>query len=148
MPPNSFILHLLFIVDADGVPFEKNDVLRRLHQVANAPIFGYYASEFGLGIIGGRLYQDFEVGAQGARTAIRILRGEKLESIPPQMLEATAPVYDWRELNRWGISEERLPAGSVIKFRQPSFWMLYRWPISRGDPDWSPPNGLNRPFDS
>ena len=89
----------------------KNEALRRLHEVANAPLFGYSASEFGLGPIGGRLYQDSEVGADGARTAIRILRGES-PGASPQVLRR-APVFDWRELQRWGISEARLPAGSL-----------------------------------
>jgi PAS domain-containing protein len=130
LPPRSFILHILFVVDAAGVPCEKNEAIRRLHQVANAPLFGYYASELGLGTVGGRLYQDSEHGVQGARTAIRILRGERPESIPAKAIETAAPVFDWRELKRWGISEARLPAGSVIQFRQPGFWELYRWPIA------------------
>ena len=127
LPPNSFVLHALFIVDAAGVPCERNEALRRLHEVANAPVFAYYTSEFGLGSIGGRLFQDTEVGAKAAHTAVRILRGERPERIPVQILEATVPTYDWRELRRWGISEARLPAGSVIRFRQPTFWERYRW---------------------
>jgi signal transduction histidine kinase len=126
LPPHSFILHGLFLVDGAGVPCENNDLIRRLHEVANAPLFACFASEFGLGPIGGRLYPDSEVGAQGARTAIRILRGERPESIPPQVLEEAAPVYDWRELQRWGISEARLPAGSVVEFREPTFWQQYQ----------------------
>jgi PAS domain S-box-containing protein len=132
LPPRSFILHALFVVDATGVPCEKSEALRRLHQTANAPIFGYYASQFGLGAIGGRLYQDSEIGVQGARTAIRILRGERPGSIPPKVFEAAAPVFDWRELQRWCISEGRLPAGSVIQFRQPGLWERYRWPLAGG----------------
>ena len=130
LPPRSFILHVLFLVDVAGNPFDQNEPLRRLHAVANAPIFGYAASELGLGPIGGRLYQDSEVGAQAARNAIRILRGESPGSIPLLELKATTPVYDWRELQRWGISEARLPAGSVVRFRQPTFWELYAWPIA------------------
>ena len=56
-----------------------------------------------------------------------LLRGERPESIPPQILEASAPIYDWRELQRWGISEANLPVGSVIQFRQPTFWERYHW---------------------
>jgi hypothetical protein len=130
LPPRSFILYGLFLVDAAGIPCEKDEALRRLHQVANAPLFGYYTSELGLGTIGGRLYRDSEVGAEGARTAIRILRGERPGSIPPKVFEAAAPVFDWRELHRWGVSEARLPAGSVIQFRQAGFWERYRWPIA------------------
>jgi signal transduction histidine kinase len=127
LPPHSFILFGMFVMDATGVPFENDEALRRVRAVANAPVFGYFGSEFGLGAIGGRLYQDTEVGVRGARAAIRILRGERPESIPPEILEAGAPVFDWRELRRWGISEARLPAGSVIRFQQPTFSELYRW---------------------
>jgi len=129
LPPRSFILFGMFVVDAAGVPVEQDEALQRLHAVANAPVFGYFGSEFGLGAIGGRLYQDAEVGVRGARAAIRILRGERPERIPPQILQAAAPVFDWRELHRWGISEARLPTGSVVQFRQPTVWELYRWRI-------------------
>jgi signal transduction histidine kinase len=129
LPPHSFILFGMFVVDAAGVPFDQDEALRRLHAVANAPLFGYFGSEFGLGAIGGRLYQDAEVGVRAARAAIRILHGERPESIPPQILEAGAPVFDWRELRRWGISEARLPPGSVIRFREPTVWERYRWRI-------------------
>ena len=41
-----------------------------------------------------------------------------------------SPVYDWRELKRWGISEDRLPPGSSILFREPTVWQRYRWYIA------------------
>ncbi|MDS4071335.1 MAG: ATP-binding protein [Candidatus Competibacter sp.] len=126
LPPHSFILFGMFIMDAEGVPYDSEAALKALHAVANAPLFGYFASQFGSGAIGGRLYQDAEVGARSARAAISILRGERPESIPPLILEAAAPVYDWRELQRWGISEARLPAGSIIQFRQPTVWEQYQ----------------------
>ena len=49
LPPRSFILHGLFVVDAAGVPCERSEALRRLHEIANAPLFGYFESEFSLG---------------------------------------------------------------------------------------------------
>ena len=132
LPPHSFILHGMFVVDAAGVSCEQSQALRRLHAVANAPLFSYFGSEFGLGPIGGRLYQDSEVGVQAARTAVRLLRGEKPGNIPPQVLGDGVPVFDWRELQRWSIPEARLPAGSVLQFCEPSPWVRYRWPIAGG----------------
>lgn len=129
LPPRSFIFHAFFIVDAAGIHYEHNEVLRRLHEVANAPVFAYFANDLGLGAVGGRLFQDSELGAQGARTAIRILRGEQAGRIPVQTMEASRPTYDWRELRRWGIDESRLPPGSVVQYRQPTLWGLYRWYI-------------------
>lgn len=40
-----------------------------------------------------------------------------------------APTFDWRALNRWGISESRLPPGSIVRFGPPSVWDQYRWYI-------------------
>jgi len=120
---------VMLVMDAAGVPYDNDAALKALHAVANAPLFGYFASQFGLGAIGGRLYQDADVGARSARTAIRLLHGERPENLPPQIIEAVVPIYDWRELQRWGISEAGLPAGSIIQFRQPTFWELYRWRV-------------------
>jgi signal transduction histidine kinase len=39
-------------------------------------------------------------------------------------------VYDWRELQRWNISEARLPPGSVVQFREPSALERYRWQLA------------------
>ena len=47
-----------------------------------------------------------------------------------QNLLGISPAYDWRELRRWGISETRLPPGSIVQFQQPTFWEQYRWYIS------------------
>jgi hypothetical protein len=129
LPPRSFILHGLFVVDAAGVPCERNEALRRLHETANAPVFAYFASELGLGATGGRLFQDVEVGAQAAGAASRILRGESPANIPMQMLSEPTPTYDWRELQRWGISESHLPPGSIVAYRQRTFWQQHRWHI-------------------
>jgi len=36
-------------------------------------------------------------------------------------------MYDWRELQRWNISEASLPPGSVVRFRELTAWERYRW---------------------
>jgi len=117
----------MLLMDADGVPYDGFEALDAIYAAANAPIFGYYRSHLGRGAVGGRLYQETQVGVEAARVAIRILRGERAGDIPPVILGASPPTYDWRELTRWGISLHRLPAGSVIEFRQPTFWAQYRW---------------------
>jgi hypothetical protein len=38
-------------------------------------------------------------------------------------------MFDWRELRRWGISEESLPPGSDVRFKGFTFWEQYRWRI-------------------
>jgi PAS domain-containing protein len=125
LPPRSFVIYGMLIEDAAGIGYGQEAGLRRIRAAAKSPVYGCFGSQFGAGIIGGRLYQDEAVGRETARVAIRILRGERPEVIPPQLLEKAAPRYDWRELNRWGIRESVLPAGSVVSFRQPGFWEKY-----------------------
>ena len=83
----------------------------------------------GVGIVGGRLLPDRSLGVKAAEVAARILHGEAPSSIQSPPLEAGPPTFDWRELQHWYIAEDRLPAGSLVLFRPPSFWRLYRWYI-------------------
>ena len=126
LPPRSFILLGLLLRDASGVTHNEDEALQRLRAVANAPINGLYQNQLGLGIVGGRLYQGEVQGMESARIAVRILRGESISSFPPLIIGTQPPRYDWRELQRWGISENRLPRGSVVEFRQPTVWQRYR----------------------
>jgi PAS domain S-box-containing protein len=127
LPPRSFILIGLFLRDALGVTYNQEEALQRLHAVANAPINGLFQHQLGLGIVGGRLYQAEVQGIESARIAVRVLRGEPVSNFPPLIIPAQGPQYDWRELQRWNIPEDRLPIGSVIAFRQPTVWQQHRW---------------------
>ena len=131
LPPNSFMLHALLLRDASGVTHNQDEALQQLRAVANAPINGLYQNQLGLGLVGGRLYQAEVEGDEAARVAIRILRGEPISTFPPRIIGPQPHArYDWRELQRWKISEARLPPGSVVEFRQPTIWERYRWWIA------------------
>ncbi len=132
LPPRSAIFYALLVMDAEGVPQWEEGALTRLHDVANAPIFGVFQTQLGRGIVGGPLMDMEEMGRNTAAVATRILRGEAPASlrIPPQ--EMGVPQFDWRELRRRGISEARLPAGSVVRFRQLGIWERYWWLVCGG----------------
>ena len=129
LPPRSFVLLALLIRDASGVSHNQDEALQHLRAVTNAPINGLYQNQLGLGLVGGRLYQAEAQGEASARIAIRVLSGEPISQFPPQVIPTLSPRYDWRELRRWNISENRLPPGSVILFRQPPLWQEYRWHV-------------------
>lgn len=129
LPPRSAIAYGTLLVDAAGVPHEQLKALERLCAVANAPVFGTEEEQLGHGIIGGSLVSGRALGQETARLAARILRGEPPGSITPPVISAGPPKFDWRQLQRWRVSESRLPRGSVVRFRQPSGWQRYRWYI-------------------
>ena len=125
LPPRSFILLALLVRDARGVTYNQDQALQRLQAAANAPINGIFQNQLGLGIVGGRLYQAELEGEESARVAIRILRGDPVSGHPPRIIEAQKPRYDWRELQRWNIPEDRLPPGSRVEFREPTVWQRH-----------------------
>ncbi len=127
LPPNSAIFWELMIVDAAGVVHEGGTALSRLHAVANAPIFSYDESFFGREIVGGPLLLVADSSRQTAAVAARILNGEKAGEIRVPPVQFASPMFDWREMQHWGIGENRLPAGSQIYFRDPTLWSQYRW---------------------
>src|SRR5215469_10529093 len=129
MPPNSAILWFVLTEDAGGVTYAQDRALEKMREVASAPIFGLGDYQLGRGIVGGPLIQSQALGQEAAEVALRILKGDKPGDINPRSVLFGAPMYDWRELRRWGISEDRLPPGSIIKFREPSLWEQYRWQI-------------------
>jgi signal transduction histidine kinase/CheY-like chemotaxis protein len=59
---------------------------------------------------------------------LRIANGERPQDIPIERAPET-PMFDWRQLKRWNISEDLLPPGSVIQFRELTMWEQYRWRI-------------------
>ena len=126
LPDHSVIFFPLFSVDGAGVAQSQETVLTQLHARANAPIFGLYDFQVGRGIVGGPLVPTTALAGRAAEVARRLLRGESPSTITTAPMSMTAPTYDWRELQRWGISEARLPPESTVQFRQPSMWGQYR----------------------
>ena len=126
LPPHSAIFWHLMSVDAAGVAHEASSALSRLSSVANAPIFSYLDAFFGGAIVGGSMHSIGEGMAVAAEVAIRILNGEKAGDIKVAPTRFTPPRLDWRQMQRWGISEKNLPPGGQILFRTPTAWEQYR----------------------
>ncbi len=128
LPPRSIIFYLSVSSDTSIKIFTSPEILAQLIPSANAPVYAASQIHMGNGIVGGRLI-DFEaMGTRAAETGLQILAGESPGNIPPHAIPSTT-MFDWRQLRRWSIDENRLPAGSVVQFRELSFWELYKWRV-------------------
>jgi two-component system, LuxR family, sensor kinase FixL len=125
LPPGAAILFGLLGADGAGMPHDTREVLKALRAVARVPIFSFYYSDFGEGVVGGPMHIDRDLGVEAAGMAAGILKGQAPSS-PLRLVPPAAPAYDWRELHRWGISETRLPPGAEVLYRRPSLWQSYR----------------------
>jgi signal transduction histidine kinase len=126
LPPHSAILWHLMNVDAAGVSHEENESLNALASVASAPIFSYDGSFFEGALVGGPMFSVMESSVVTANVANRILSGERAGDIKTQPVGFAAPRFDWRQMQKWGISEDLLPPGSTVDFRSPPLWQAYR----------------------
>ena len=129
LPPRSVIYYPTIRVDARGAPQEGDAMLFRFIELGRAPIFTHVDSHFGQGIVGGPMFSSREIGQSCAEAAVRILNGEAPGDIKMPPVGLAKPVYDWRQLQRWHISESLLPPGSSVQFREPTVWEQYRIPI-------------------
>src|SRR6185295_16469609 len=96
------------------------------------PTFGYSTTWLGRGIVGGLLIRYEVVAERAAAMTARILKGERASTIPQNAEPAAASLFDWRQLQRWGIDERHLPPGSEVLFRERTLWSEYRREILAG----------------
>jgi len=130
LPGDSAVVYVGFSTDVTGERYLPAEASQLVAEAANRPTFVDSETFIGLGSVGGLVISPGGIGRVAARFALRILDGENASDIPiTNREEILRPVFDWRQLQRWGISENRLPVGSEIRFRSPTAWEQYHWQI-------------------
>jgi signal transduction histidine kinase len=122
LPEHSVVLYTSFFEDADGHKFvNASKALPMVVEASNAPVFGMSDTYLGRGIVGGDVMRFQEQGKVTANIVSELIQGKKTQDIPIQTLPSSY-VFDWTALRRWQIPENRLPAGSLVVFREPTLW--------------------------
>jgi signal transduction histidine kinase len=130
LPPQTVVLFTTLFQDGVGEPFIPHEVVSRIAAAASAPTYGFLDQYLGRGIVGGNLYSSVVHGTEAGSLVLEALADPAPSR--PSLLEPSANkvMFDWRQLQRWGISEGQLPAGSEIYFREPTAWERYRWQLT------------------
>jgi signal transduction histidine kinase len=129
LPDDSAILYTTINIDGDGQYFLPRDALKILLSAANRPIVVDVGTHMGFGAAGGFALMSAPVGRETAQIVSRILEGEDAAQIPIVPSNAMKLAFDWNVLQRWNISEARLPPESDILFRPVTGWKRYQWQI-------------------
>src|SRR5262245_10823490 len=130
LPGDSAVVYVGFSTDVTGERYLPAEASQLVAEAANRPTFVDSETFIGTGSVGGLVISPGGIGRVAAQVALRVLDGENASDIPiTNRDEILRPVFDWRQLQRWGISENRLPIGSEIRFRSPTAWEQYRWQI-------------------
>jgi signal transduction histidine kinase len=128
LPPQVAILWLSMTLDNDGRRVINREALAHIAKTANVPVYALAASHLGTGIVGGWVADQAALSEATADIAVQVLRGARVQDIPVRQL-TPVPMVDWRAVRRWGIAEGRLPAGTIVRYREPTMWDAYKWRI-------------------
>ena len=128
LPKYSAILFLSLFRDANGQYFIPREIMSIISKEANAPTFGIVDTYLGHGIVGGSLLSAENQGKRFASIALNILRGDPIKNVE-YIKNDNLPMFDWRELKRWSIDEERLPPDSIVRYREQSIWENHKGKI-------------------
>lgn len=105
------------------------DVVPFLAQRSNRPIVTDNETHIGRGSTGGLVAVPEPMAMETGMRALRLLDGEPASRMPIFAGDFTSFIVDWRQLQRWGINENSLPAGTELRYRPPSLWEQYRWQL-------------------
>ena len=126
LPADSAVIFTTLYRDDSGGTYVPRLALNNLAERSNAPIFAAASHWIGTGIVGDGRFSYENLGAQTGELIVRVLRGESASSIGVVAGRLGPSTFDGRQLERWNIPRDRLPAGSQVKFERPSVWQQYR----------------------
>ena len=128
LPEHSIVFYVTLYRDATGQHFPPAEAAGRIGKATNAPFYSIVeAFTTAAGGVGGYLWSLDADAMEVSKTVRQILAGAQPKDIPVHVGDSNRYIFDWRQLRRWGIDEKRLPAGSIVKFKQPTFWEQYKW---------------------
>jgi signal transduction histidine kinase len=133
LPANSIVFTPGFFRDGTGRLFTPREAARLIADASAAPVYGPFSTFMGTGIVGGNMASYSAVGRVAGDTAIQLLAGTAPALLKVPAATPTPLQVDWRQVRRWGIAPESVPADAIVHFREPTLWETYRsWVIVAG----------------
>ena len=121
-PEGTAIILVRYRLDTDGYVFSTQDVLSEITSTTAIPVFSFFDSVYGRGIVGGYMSRASSSAEQVGKTALALLYDEP---VPTPVLPFNY-LFDGSELDRVGIDRDLLPPDRVIEFETFSLWRTYR----------------------
>lgn len=129
LPQDTVIYYTHVSDDGSGRRFVSLDALTSIAAAANQPILVDNEINIGAGPLGGMVFDPETQGRDAGKLVQRLLQGESAASIPIASSEPHL-IFDWRQLKRWKLDPQQLPAQSEVRFYEPNVWERYRWQLA------------------
>ena len=122
----SIILITTYYTDKDGKIEGFQKFCKLISENSKVPVYHLYDFGMGYGAVGGSVLSGRLQGEAAGEIAARILQGESVLEIPISTVQTTKYIFDYKELVRFNISEDRLPEKYEIINKPFSFFETYR----------------------
>jgi len=123
LPPHTVIFFQLVPQESLQLAVGTYDVLAAISQ--RFPTYCIHNYCFDHGVIGGSYPDMDEQVVKAGGLAGQVLSGESPDRLAVINGSRVYRQVDWRQLRRWNIPESRLPANTVVLYRQPTVWERY-----------------------
>ena len=126
LDPRAVVLYLSVILDSDGNRFIPSQFARSLAAASPAPVWTFYDTMLGTGVVGGHV-EDLDTTGRAIAAMLHI--AIDAAPLPPPTQIDGAPAVDWRAMRRHGLDLRHLPVGTRILHYEPTLWERHRLAI-------------------
>jgi ABC-type uncharacterized transport system substrate-binding protein len=103
LPNHTVVFYGAMFHDPAGNAFTPRAALDQFAPASRVPIYTYYDTFLGHGILGGSMVTFQTIGKTAAQIAIRILKGQNPQDAARGTTLVPTPMFDWNQLQRWNI---------------------------------------------
>jgi signal transduction histidine kinase len=121
-----------YFQDGAGRAFTPRESVELITAASAAPVYGPFNTFIGTGVVGGRMPTYESMGRQGGLIVNALIAGSAPGALKLPEIMATDLHVDWRQAQRWGIDEAKIPKDAILYFRAPSLWDAYRKEVIAG----------------
>jgi len=126
LPTDSIVFLISLVIDKSGKTFSFQKSCALISQNSSVPIYSHSDAYLGHGLVGGKLNCGDAQGKMAGEMALRILHGEKVKDIPVVKKSPNRYVFDYHQMQRFGIKLSSLPKGSTVINRPYSFYSKHK----------------------
>jgi len=124
---NSIVFLNGLITDETGRQLMYGEATKWVSRHSRVPVYSLWDVYLGYGIVGGKLISAYRQGRLAGEMALRILNGDSADRLPVvSAREANQYMFDFRQLEKWGIPLAKLPENALFVNRPESFYHKYQ----------------------
>jgi len=114
LPKDSIVLYLSWLRTGAGYRLTVKESVSRVVAASRVPVFGCWDFIVEAGAFGGRVVSGRLQGIAAAERALRVIRGEAVDSIPIAEGQAYEKVLDYAQFSKHALKRGLVPADGIL----------------------------------